>query len=146
MATVSEYSQFRRLIGKTSSDILDAEIEGWLNDACRELTSDFVSGPVTDIDSLQVTYHPEIVMYAAINWWWNYASQQTEKHSTNVGQAAENKGERFDRAMQMIDKLEARYNVIQALGTDITIGNLSYFDKKSLTRTGGQEEETARDA
>lgn len=143
MATPSEYNQFRRLIGKTNVDILDNEIEVWLADATRELTSDFVPSPVTDIDNLAVIYHPEVVLYAAINWWWNYASQQAEKHTTVIGQESEQKGTRFDRAMQMIDKLQARYDKIQALGTDITVGNLSRWTKQGLYRIGGMSEEDA---
>lgn len=143
MPSVSEYNQFRRLIGKDETFIADLNCDSYLDDACRELTQDFKNGPVTDFDTLVQQYHPEVIYRAAINWWWEYASQQTTKHNTTVGSASQDEGERWDRAMQMIERLETRFDSIQTLGTDITMGNLSRWDRTNLRRIGGESEEDA---
>lgn len=141
MSTQSEKNQFRRYIGDFDSLVVDdATIESYLDDAVRELTSDFAT-PVTTFDTLVFEYHPEVIVKAAINWWWNFAAKATDKHSTTVGQSSQNVGEKWDRAMQMIAKLEELYDNIQALGTDIYQGNISRFSKSTLTRIGGMSEE-----
>lgn len=152
MPTASEYGQFRRLVGDYSTEVIDdGDIDAYLDDATRELTSDFVDvnglpAPVTDIDTLVVQYHPEVIYFAAISWWWNYAADQTDQATTTVGTASEDLSTRWTRAMEMIKQLREQYDKIQLLGTDITIGNLSRFSKITMTRLGGQSEESARDA
>lgn len=141
MPTTSEYNQFRRLIGDFGEDaVLDAEIKSYLDDAVRELTADFTS-PVTDFDVLVQQYHPEVIYKGAINWWWDKAAKLADKHSTTVGQASQNVSEKWDRAMEMIRRLEEAYMNIQLLQTDISIGNISRFSKTTLTRIGGVSEE-----
>lgn len=151
MATANEINMFRRLVGDQVNAVMTVEeIQSWLNDASIELTSDFVntagaSAPVDNFDHLVQQYKPEVVYKAAINWWWARASVLAEQLSTTVGQASQQASEKWDRAMKMIDVLQNYYSEIQYLGTDISIGNLSYFSKASLTRRGGIEEETQRD-
>lgn len=141
MSVQSERNLFRRLIGDYGKNaVSDTEIETYLDDTCYELTADFAT-PVTDFDTLVVQYHPEVVYKAAINWWWQYATSAGEKHSMSMGQATQNVGEIWNRAMTTIEKLEAHYKLIQLLGIDIIIGNFSRFSKQTLTRIGGVEEE-----
>lgn len=152
MATGSEYSQFRRLVGDYAQNtISDLFIDGYLDDAVRELTSDFVDvdgnpAPVTVFSNLVSQYKPEVIYFAAIQWWWNFAADQSEKSIHTVGSASEDMSQRWERAMEMIKQLREQYDRIQILGTDITIGNLSRFSKITMTRLGGQSEESARDA
>lgn len=141
MSTASERNQFRRLIGDFGINAVDdATIEIFLNDAVRELTADFAT-PVTVFDTLVQQFHPEVIYWAAINWWWDYASKQTEKEMVSMGDATSNPSTRWDRAMQMIDRLTKTYMEIQLLGIDVYIGNLSRFSKATLTRIGGHREE-----
>lgn len=132
----------------TVSDVI---IDSYLNDAVRELTADFVdvdgvSAPVTVFNNLVGQFKPEVIYFAAMNWWWNYAADQSEKGLRTVGTASEDLSQRWERAMEMIKMLREQYDKIQMLGTDITIGNLSRFSKITMTRLGGQSEEAARDA
>lgn len=149
MSTTSEKNQFRRLIGDFGrNNVIDSEIEGYLDDATRESTEDFVnssrvSAPVTDFDALVPIYHTEVIYLAAINWWWDFAAKESRKHSQTMGASAQNVSETYDRALQMIDRLRTEYTRIQSLGTDINMGNLSRFSKQTLTRLGGQSEEDA---
>lgn len=149
MPTTSEYNQFRRYIGDyATASVSDTTIDSYLNDATRELTSDFVDvaglpAVLTAFDTVVPEYHPEIILKAAINWWWNRAAELADKHSQTVGQASQNVSEKWDRAMQMIQQLQTMYDQIESLGVDITFGNLSYFSKSSLERIGGQREEVA---
>lgn len=150
MPSDSEYNQFRRYVGDFADtpSISNDTIHEYLNDACLELTSDFVSStgvsaPVTEFDTLVAQYHPEAILRAAINWWWNQASVYSTQLSTTVGTASQNASDKWDRAVQMIDRLEQKYEKIQTLGTDISIGNLSYFSKGTLTRKGGEREESS---
>lgn len=151
MPAQSERNQFRRLIGDYGKDtVTDIEVKLYFDDAVREATEDFVnaaniSSPVTDFDVLVPQYHSEIIYLAAINYLWDKAGKLSIKHSQTMGQASQDVGETFDRVMRMIDALRARYETIQSLGTDITMGNLSRFSKTSLTRLGGVREENARD-
>lgn len=151
MSTQAEKNQFRRLIGDfPTGKYDDAYIENYLDDAVQELTADFtdtlgVSAPVTDFDALLKQYHPEIIVWAALNWWWNRASQLSDKHSQSVGDSDQKLSEKWDRAMAMIKELEARYQLIQALGTDISIGDFSRWSKKTMSRLGGRSEETIID-
>lgn len=152
MSTLSERNQFRRYIGDFgTSAVDDATIKSYFDDAVRELTADFVdvnnlSAPVTDFDVLVPQYHPEVIVKAAINWWWQKAARLADHHTQTVGQSSQNASEKWDRAMEMIRHLEELYATIQALGTDITFGNISRFSKATLTRIGGQREETAYNA
>lgn len=152
MPLQSEYNQFRRYIGDYGVDTVDdTEVDAFLDDATLELTSDFVdvnnlSAPVNDFDVLVAQYHPEVVVKAAINWWWHRAAKLTEHHTQTVGSASANTSEKWDRAMEMIKQLEELYANIQALGTDITFGNLSRFSKSTLTRLGGRREEDSYNA
>lgn len=149
MPSQAEINTFRRLIGDFGKDNIDNEIiTSYLNDATYEVTTDFVniqriSAPVVDFDNLVVQYHIEVVYLAAINWWWNKLGSLTDKHSQTVGDSSQSVSEKWDRAKQMIDTLTLKYLEIQQLGTDVTMGNLSYFNKRTLTRTGGQPEEDA---
>lgn len=149
MSTAAEKNQFRRLVGDyPKGDVDDPTIESYLNDAVTELTADFTdaagtSAPVTVFDSLVKEYHPEIILWAAINWWWNRLAILADRHSQQVGDASQKMSEKWDRALAMIKELEARYALVQSLGTDISIGNFSRFSKTTLTRLGGQREETA---
>lgn len=142
MPTTSEKNQLRRLIGDYGANTVDdTEIDAYLNDATFEVTSDFAS-PVIDFDVLLVQYHPEVIYKAAINWWWQRASKLVDHHTQTVGQSSQNASEKWDRAMQMIERLETKYNEIQMLGIDISIGNLSRFSKITMTRIGGRSEES----
>lgn len=133
---------FRRLVGVADAGVLpDSAIKVYLDDACSELTADFTPSPVTDFDNLVTQYHPETIYKAAINYWWNQLAIASAKHSQAAGQVTQNVGERFDRIMQMIDKLQAYYDEIESLGIDITMGNLSYWSRGSMRRIGGQSEE-----
>lgn len=149
MSTKSEKNQFRRLVGDYEDEsIEDSEIESYLDDTVRELTEDFVDAnnapaPVVDFDLLHQQYHTEIIYKAAINWWWRRLAVLADRHSKSVGQTSEQSSEKWERAMQMIEKLQAYYENIQALGTDITMGNLSRFSKITLQRHGGQREESS---
>lgn len=143
MATASELNQFRRLIGDYGRDSVDdSDIETYLDDAVRELTADFTT-PVADFDSLYIQYKPEVIVYAAINYWWNIAAKLVDHHSQTTGQSSHNASEKWDRAMEMIRTLREQYATIQQLGTDITQGNLSRFSKATLSRWGGVREEDA---
>lgn len=148
MPTTSEYNQFRRLVGDYGANTLTTnEINSWLNDAVFELTADFqtsagASAPISEFDTLVQEYHPEVIYKAAINYWWSKAAELSGHLSTTVGTASQQSSDKWTRAMQMIQTLEAKYQEIQSLGIDITIGNLSYFSKQSLTRRGGQSEES----
>lgn len=141
MPTASEQNTFRRYVGDYGKNtITNGDIDAYLDDATFEVTSDFAT-PVTDFDVLIVQYHPEVILLAAINWWWQRAAQLTEHHTQSIGQGTQNASEKWDRAMQMIEKLEDKYLLIQQLGIDITIGNLSRWSKSSLMRLGGNSEE-----
>lgn len=147
MSTVAEKNQFRRLVGDyPAGSVDDATVESYLNDAVAELTADFtdasgVSAPVTVFDALVKEYHPEVILWGAINWWWNRLAILADRHSQTVGDAAQSISEKWDRALAMIKELEVRYNTISALGTDISVGNFSRFSKQSLLRLGGNREE-----
>lgn len=147
VSTQAEKNQFRRLIGDyPAAAVIDATVEGYLDDAVQELTADFVdtagaSAPVTDFDVLLKQYHPEVIVWAALNWWWNKASALADRHSQSVGDSDQKLSEKWDRAMAMIKELEARYQLIQALGTDISIGDFSRWSKKTMSRLGGRSEE-----
>lgn len=149
MSTTAEKNTFRRLIGDYGKDSISEDtLESYLDDATLELTSDFTDSagvitPVSDFDALVKQYHPEIILYAAINWWWNRASALADKHSQSVGDAEHKLSEKWERAIAMIKELEQRYAATQQLGTDITVGNFSRFSKKTLTRLGGRSEEAA---
>lgn len=153
MPSVNETNQFRRLIGDYGTNAVnDIEIDSYLDAACNELTMDFtdinaISAPVTDFDNIVPQYKPEVILYAAINYWWNRASVFADRLSTTVGQASQNAEVKWEHAIKMIEMLEKRYEEIQALRTDITIGNFSRFSKKTLQRYGGRfEEEILEDA
>lgn len=147
MPSVNEKNQFRRLIGDYGEDAVgDAEIDSYLDGAVNELTMDFtdtnaISAPVTDFDTLVPQYRPEVILYAAINYWWNKASVFADRLSTSIGQASQNAEVKWEHAVKMIEMLEKRYADIQALGTDVSIGNFSRFSKKTLMRYGGRSEE-----
>lgn len=147
MPTTSEKNQFRKLIGDFGrSQVDDSTIDSYLNDAVAELTADFVdednvSAPVTDFDNLVAQYKPEVILYAAINWWWNVASMYVNHHSQTVGQTSHQASEKWERAMRMIETLTTQFTNSQTLGTDISIGNLSRFSKQTLQRYGGMREE-----
>lgn len=151
MPSVSERNQFLRYIGKYgTTEVAESEIDAYLDDTTRELTADFVntnnlSAPVVDFDVLAPQYHPEVIVKAAINWWWQKAAKLSDHHSQSVGQASQQASEKWDRAMEMIRRLEEVYDRIQQLGTDITIGHISRFSKVTLQRHGGQREEQALD-
>lgn len=148
MPTTAEKNQFKRYVGNygATTAISDQEIDSYLNDATLELTADFtdsagLSSPVADFDNLVPQYKPEVVLHAAIQWWWNKAAvYASEMRRANVGDA-HTEYERWERAMEMIKSLSTRYSEIQALGTDISMGNLSRFSKQTLTRHGGVSEE-----
>lgn len=150
MPTLAEKNQFKRYIGNYGAavQISDADIDSYLNDATAELTADFTDSaglwsPVMDFDNLVPQYKPEVILYAATQWWWNKASGYAAAiKRANVGDA-HTETERWERAMEMIRLLSERYTAIQALGTDITIGNLSRFSKQTLTRHGGVSEEAS---
>lgn len=144
MATQAEYNQFRRLIGDYGTNTIPAStIDDYLNDAAAELTADFTT-PVAVFDSIVSQFRPEIVVWAARNYWWNLASKYVDHHSTSMGGGASHQAsEKWDRAMRMIEYLEEYFSKIQTLGTDIMLGNLSRFSKRTLTRFGGVREEDA---
>ena len=143
MPTTAEYNQFRRLVGDYGEGFVDNNtIDQYLNDATTELTADFTV-PVTSFDTLVKQYHPEIIVWAAINWWWNVASNLVQHHTQSIGGASHQASEKWERAMRMIEMLTTRFNEIQTLGQDITIGHLSRFSKLTLTRFGGRSEEDA---
>lgn len=150
MATTSELSQFRRLVGDySSSAISDAEAKTWLDDATREATEDLlnyknVPTPLTDFDTLPSGTHTEVIYLAAINWWWAKAAEYTEKVSQRMGDGAVDVSTKYDRALQMIDMLQKKWEDIQVLtGADVYMDNLSRFSKGTLTRLGGEREEDA---
>lgn len=145
MATTQEYNQFRRLIGAGSATptvvITTTEIDSYLNDTVLELTGSVFATPLNDFDTLVEQYHREVIYKAAINWWWNELAELQSKHSIQVGVTSQNVGEKWDRAWQMIQSLQATYDQIQALWQQVTIGNFSRYSKQTLRRIGGVEEE-----
>lgn len=149
MPTTSERNQFRKLIGDFGTgNVIDGDVDLYLNDATAELTADFtnssmVSAPLTDFDDLVAQYKPEVIVWAAIQWWWNVASKLVQHHTQTIGQSSQTASEKWDRAMRMIEILTERFSEIQTLGTDITIGHLSRFSKSDMRRHGGQREESA---
>lgn len=142
MPSTSEYNQFRRLVGDFTAQSLSTNyITALLNDTTYELTGDFAT-PITSFDTLLTQYHNEVIYKAAINYWWNDLSELQEKHSMTLGGGAtQNVGEKWDRAWQMIQSLQATYDQIQMLQVDITIGNFSRYSKQTLRRIGGIREE-----
>lgn len=143
MPTTSEYNQFRRYIGDYGNNVVDnTTIDAYLNDAALDLTADF-EVPIATFDSLVRQYHPEVITWAAINWWWNVASKLVDHHSQQLGAGSHQASEKWERAMQMIEYLTTRFESIQTLGADVSIGNLSRFSKLTLTRFGGRSEEDA---
>lgn len=141
MPTASEYNQFRRLVGDFQAQaIADSSIATILNDTVAELTGDFAT-PVVTFDTLVNQYHNEVIYKAAINYWWNKLGELQEKHSIAVGTAQSNVDSKWDRAWQMIQSLQQRYDEIQTLWTDITMGNYSRYSKQTLRRIGGIREE-----
>lgn len=165
MPTKQEFNLFRRLVGDYGHNaITDQVIQTYLDDATYEVTTDFVTestqapaldsnqfssfttvtpAPLTRFDELFVQFHPEVIYKAAINWWWNRASELSGRLSQTVGQATQNVTDLYTNAMQMIANLEVRYEKIQQLGLDIEMGNISIFNKRHLQRQGGQREESA---
>jgi len=148
MPTQTEFNIFRRLVGDFESPpkIVDADLDGDLDDAAYDYSSrDYWLDPVTTFDAIPATRKIEVIYYAAIQWWWNRAAQLADKHTQTVGQASQNVGEKWDRAMQMIAQLETQLAAIVANIDVIKVGNNSRFSKVTLTRLGGVEEEAARD-
>lgn len=166
MPTEQEKNTFRRLIGDyTAKAVSDQEILNYLNDATFEVTTDFVAittttpvlsspvfnqfehftevkpVPVKVFDELYIQFHPEVIYKAAINFWWSKASELAGRLTSTVGQASQNVSELYQNAMAMIASLEEHYKGIQQLGLDITVGNFSYFNKRTMERVGGQREE-----
>lgn len=145
MPTTSELNQFRRLVGDYGKDLVDdSTIEEYLDDATREVTSDFIT-PVLEFDTLVFQFHPEVIILAAKNYWWNVASKLVNHHSQQTGATSHQASEKWERAMEMIARLETMYSDVQSLGTDLAVGNLSRFSKTTLTRWGGRSEEDALD-
>lgn len=146
MSTQGERSQFRRLIGDYAVNVVpDTELEYYLDDATAEGSSQAFDTPITDYDLLPSRYSVETIYLAAINWWWDAAAKLSSRHSQTVGQAQQGASEKWDRAMEMISRLQARYDEISELKNSIYMGNNSRFSKSTLTRIGGQEEESALD-
>lgn len=149
MPTTAEKNQFRRLIGDYGKNgVSDPEITSYLNDATYELTADFTnesgaSAPVTVFDNLSTQYHPEVIYWGAINYLWNKLGKLSDRHSQSVGATSQNASEKWDRTYQLIQWLNSQYDRIQALGADITMGNLSRYSKTALTRFGGMPEESS---
>lgn len=165
MPSSQELNQFRRLIGDFNTHVVpDTVIVTYLNDATFEVTADFVAettsapsfdsaqgqafttvrpAPVNTFDELYIQFHPEVVVKAAINWWWQKASEYADRLTTTVGQASQQVSDKWTRAMTMIEMLEVRYERVQQLGINIQIGNFSYFDKRYLNRVGGIREEAS---
>lgn len=143
MSAMSDRNQFRRLTGDYGkNDIPDTEIEDYFDDAARQATStEGTMVTVTDFDLLDERYKPEIVILAAINWWWNRAADYTDSYSTTIGQSSEQAGVRWDRAIQMIQQLQTMYENVAVLGNDPTMANLSRYSKITLSRIGGVAEE-----
>lgn len=141
MPTQAELNQFRRLIGDFETEVLtDSDIESVLNDAVSELTGNLAT-PTVDFDLLLAQYHNEVIYKGALNWWWNQLSELQNKHSISVGQASQNVSEKWDRAWQMIQSLQATFDQIQTLWVDIVEGNYSRYSKQTLRRIGGIREE-----
>lgn len=147
MPIPSEYNTFRRLIGDFEVDeIDDTTLESYLDDAAYEASSSEGSfTTVTEFDLLPGRYKREVIILAAINFWWQRASVYAQKLSTTTGQAAQNVSEKWERAMSMIEKLQAMYTERSVLGSEPSMGNLSRFDRGTLTRVGGKSEEQALD-
>lgn len=166
MPTPQEINQFRRLTGDFGINaIAEQDIAICLNDATFEVTADFVKittrapvlsspefnqfesftdvkpQPIRTFDELYIQFHPEVIYKAAINYWWNQAAQLAGRLTTTVGQASQQVSDLYARAMNMIAALEVHYQSIQQLGLDIEMGNISYFNKRYLERTGGEREE-----
>ena len=142
MPNSNEINQFRRLIGDYNrNEYSDNDCFSSLNDATWELTSHNFSTPIGSFDMMDVSFHNEIIWKAAINWWWDRVAYLQKRMSTTVGAASQDASQLFDRAMKMIEKLQAKYDEIQQLGITFNVGNSSYFSKQSLRRIGGIEEE-----
>lgn len=143
MPTLSEKNQFRRYIGNyDQTPVSDAFIDAYLDDAARELSSSEGSMvTVIDFDVLNSTYKPEVIILAAINYWWNKAAEYLTKVNMTVGQASVEPGVRYDRAMQMIERLQELHSKVAVLGSEISVNHISRFSKQTLTRLGGQREE-----
>lgn len=148
MPSQSEYNQWRRLVGDFPGEAIEEiDIDTYLDDAVQELTADFTnatgaSAPVADFDLLVNHFRPEVVVWAARNWWWQRAAQLSDRHSQTVGQSSQNVDVKWDRALEMIRMLEARFLEMGYLSTEINMGHLSRFSKKTLTRIGGRSEES----
>lgn len=148
MPTDQDYSMFRRYVGDFDNETIDeAVIDSYLDDATAEATAPHVSADtpiVTSYDSLNQKYAPEVVLLAAINWWWNKAANYADKLTTTVGQASEQATDRWNHAMQMIQSLQDLYSTIEILGRDPDVGNLSHWNRNTLSRVGGVSEEDAK--
>lgn len=146
MPTQGDYSLFKRLVGDDEVDLIDdASIDDYLDDAARERSYIDTDIPIVlTFDGLAAYHKAEAIYQAAINWWWNRAASLSGKHSQTVGQASMNAGEKYDRAMRMIEMLQTRLAELIASGSGsiITFGNLSRFSKSTLTRLGGKSEES----
>lgn len=142
MPSSSEYNQLRRLIGDYNTNtVTTTEMDKLLNEACLELTGDFAT-PIVVFDTLVNQYRFEIILRAAINFWWNKLGDYADhKHSMTAGSMTANVSEKWDRIWQMIQNLEQQYSEIQLLRIDITIGNYSRYSKQTLRRIGGIREE-----
>lgn len=141
MPTDREVNQFRRMVGDYNTQSLATPvIFSYLNDATNELTGGFAT-PLYSLDDIDYEHHNEVIHMAALNWWWNRLAELEDRHSINVGSAAQNVSEKWDRAMQMITNLQQDYDEIQQLRTVIKEGNLSRWSKQTLRRVGGVSEE-----
>lgn len=147
MPTISDINLFRRLVGDFNDRlILDADITQYLNDAAREVSAQEEAILLTNsFDLIPDMYKPEVIYQAAINWWWNRAAKLSDKHSQTVGQSSQNVGEKFDRAMQMIDALQTKLTELRNSTANHTVyfGHNSRFSRSTLTRIGGKREEDA---
>lgn len=142
MPLPSELNQLRRLIGDNSiNNTTDQALIGLLNDTTLELTGHNFPTPLYAFDSLIMQYHNEVIIKAAINWWWDYLSKLQARVSTTVGAASQNLDALWQRALQMIQQLEERYEQVAQLYITIVEGNSSRWSKQTLRRIGGTEEE-----
>jgi len=148
--TDADYTAFRKYVGDIATEAIDEDvIDQYLDDATIEATAPHVSTAfalVTSYDNLPAKYSPEVILLAAINWWTNKLAVYSDKLSTTVGQASENASDRWTHALQMIEFLQDLYDNTKILGSIPDMGNLSHWDRNTLSRVGGQSEEEAKSA
>lgn len=145
-----DYNLFRRYIGDYDIQAVpDSTIDSYLNDATAEATAPHI-GPdapiITSYDLLPPKYSIEVILLAAINWWWNKIGGYATLLTTTIGQASEEASDRYQHALSVATSLQQLYDNTKVLGQTPDVADLSHWNRNTLTRVGGQSEEDAAKA